>query len=173
MAAWKWYLPRRLGFRSRGIYSGFSGDKYYGTFDIYAAVKRKETGNSMVEIIKEVKSYINTGITDAEVEYAKNSILNSQATRYETNYNKASFLGRIAEFNLSKDYPLQQAQLLKSMTKEDINNQIKKAIDPNKIVIVMVGDKVAIKKQMETLNPNVKDFNEKLNIKKFKELDVD
>ena len=30
-----------------------------------------------------------------------------------------------------------------------------------------------IKKQMEALNFNVKDFNEKLNIKKFKELDVD
>ncbi|MBL7893229.1 MAG: insulinase family protein, partial [Bacteroidia bacterium] len=156
-----------------GIRSGFNGDKYKGTFFIGTAVKRKETGNSMVEIIKETKNYILNGVTDAEVDYTKNSMLNGQAMNYETNFDKAFFLGNILEYNLSKDYPLQQAQILKSMTKEDFNNQIKKAYDPSKMAILIVGDKVAIKQQMESLNFNVKDFNDKLNLKKFKELDVD
>lgn len=156
-----------------GIYSGFNGDKYKGTFEIGAAVKRRETANSLKEILNETGNYIKNGVTDADVEYTKSAILNSQSMRYETNYNKAVFLDRIVEYNLSKDYPLQQAQILKSMTKEDFNNQIKKSFNPGKMGILIVGDKVAIKQQMESLNFNVKDFNDKLNLKKFKELDVD
>jgi zinc protease len=156
-----------------GINSGFRADKYKGTFVIGAAVKRKETGNSMSEIMKEVQNYMKNGVTDADVEFTKSCILNQDAMKYETNNNKANFLGKILEFNLSKDFPAQQAQVLKAMTKEDFNNQIKKAIDPTKTAIVIVGDKVAIKKQLESLNINVKDFNEKLNLKKFKEVEVD
>jgi len=156
-----------------GIYSGFSGDKYKGEFAIRGAFKRKETMNSLVEIIKETDKYIKNGLTDADIEFTKNSILNRAAMRYETNGQKAGFLGNILENNLSKDYPLQQAQILKGMSKADLDAQIKKSLDPSKMIILMVGDKVAIKKQMESLNFSAKDFNDKISLKKFKEIDVD
>ena len=152
-----------------GITSFFDADKYHGVFVVNASVKRQKTASSLSEIIKEMKNYIQNGLTDNDVAFTKNSYLNREAMRYETNYNKLTFLNRILEFNLGKDYPLQQANLLKSMTKADFNSQIKKEYDPDRMVILIVGDKVAVRKQFETLDLNIKDFSNKLNIKKFKE----
>jgi len=156
-----------------GITSSFYGDRYIGYLKIKSAVKRQKTGNSLVEIIKETDNYIKNGLSQEDIDFTKNSLLNSEAMRYETNDAKATFLDRIIDYNLDKDFTLKQSQILKDLTREDFNNQIKKAYDPSKMFIVIVGDKFAIKKQMELINFNTKDFNDKLNIKKFKEIEVD
>ena len=156
-----------------GIRSGFTGDRYKGEFYIQAAVKKKETANSLVEILKEYSNYLINGISDSELEFTKNSVLNGQALEYETSFQKAIFLDKICEFNLPKNYPVQQAELLRSMTKTEINNQIKKLYQPNNSLIIIVGDKVAIKQQLESTSYNTVNFTPKLNIHKIKILTVD
>ncbi|MBL7933011.1 MAG: insulinase family protein, partial [Bacteroidia bacterium] len=66
-----------------GIRSGFSGGKYTGTFQISSSVKRSKTALSLAEIIKEFRKYETGGITDAELAYTKNALLNQEAIRYE------------------------------------------------------------------------------------------
>jgi len=155
-----------------GIRSGFNGGKYSGTFQISAAVKRSSTALSLAEIIKEFKKYEATGITDAELAYTKSALLNTEAIKYEDPYQKADFLSSIARFNLEKDYTAKQNQILKSMTKEDINQQIKKYFDSNKLTTVVVGDKWIIE---DLLNKGSKDANNKdvLNKVKLKKISID
>ena len=156
-----------------GIYSYFSGNEFGGNMVIGTSVKRKASGASLAEIMKVTKNYIEKGITDEDVTFTKNSYLNGQAGNYETNSAKAGFLGYLLKYNVNKDYPLKQAELLKSMTKDDFNKQIKSAYDPSKMIFVIVGDKYAVKKQMNEQGKQVKDFNEKLNAKKLKEFKMD
>ncbi len=151
-----------------GIRSAFNGGKYSGTFAIRASVKRVATAASMAEIIKEFDHYQKNGITDAELEFTKNSMLNVEALQYEAPYQKANFLSTIARYNLEKDYPLKQAELLKKMTKEDVNQQIKKYFAANKLTTVVVGDKWIIESQLKEESSK-----EVLNKVKLKKISID
>jgi zinc protease len=155
-----------------GIRSGFSGGKYNGTFFINSSVKRPATVLSLAEITKEFNNYVQNGISDKELEFTKNSMLNVEALRYESPWQKAGFLGNIARYNLPKDYVSQQNQILKSITKDELNAHIKKVYDPSKMTTVIVGDKNYIEGSMEKAMKDAKN-KEVLNNVKFKKLSVD
>ncbi|MFL5753039.1 MAG: M16 family metallopeptidase [Bacteroidia bacterium] len=152
-----------------GIRSSFTGNKYNGEFLISSSVKRHATAASLAEISKEFRSYQENGITDKELEFTKNSLLNEEALKYEAPYQKASFLSNIARYNLDKDFTAKQNQILKSITKEEVNAQIKKYFDMNKLTTVIAGDKGMIETQLEKAskdNAN-KDILNKVKLKKI------
>lgn len=152
-----------------GIRSGFYGDKYAGSFEITTAVKRRSTALSLAEIIKEFKKYETSGITDKELEFTKSALLNSEAIRYESPFQKANFLANVSRYNLEKDYTSKQNMLLKNMTKEEVNAQIKKSFDSNKLTTVVVGDKYSIESQLEkaSKDANTKELLNKVKLKKI------
>lgn len=152
-----------------GIRSSFNGGKYSGTFNIGASVKRSATALSLAEIIKEFKKYETNGITDAELEFTKKSLLNQEALQYEDLFQKANFLSSVARYNLDKDYTVKQNQILKAMTKDEVNQQVKKYFDSNKLTTVVVGDKWIIESQLEKASKeaNNKDVLNKVKLKKI------
>ncbi len=155
-----------------GISSRFNGGKYAGTFQISCSVKRPATALSLAEIIKEFNNYQTNGITDKELEFTKSSLLNEEALKYEAPYQKASFLSNIVRYNLDKGYTVQQNQILKSMTKADVNAQIKKYFDVNKLTTVVVGDKAMIEAQLDKASKEGAN-KEVLNKVKLKKISVD
>lgn len=155
-----------------GIRSGFSGNKFNGTFLISSSVKRPATVLSLAEITKEFTGYVQNGITDKELEFTKNSMLNVEALRYESPWQKAGFLANIARYNLPKDYVAQQNQILKTITKEELNAHIKKVYDINKMTTVIVGDKAYIEAALDKAMKDAKN-KEVLNNVKFKKISVD
>jgi zinc protease len=134
-----------------GIRSGFSGTKYPGYFQISTSVRRTATDSSLTEIFKEIKGF-KTGLKDEEVAFTKSALLNSEALRYETLFQKAGFLSRIIRYDLPGDYTVTQAKILKDVTKDELNTLGTKYIDPNKMIILVVGNKYAIKDKIEKLN---------------------
>ena len=155
-----------------GIRSGFYGGKYSGTFEISTAVKRPATALSLAEIIKEFKNYQANGVTDKELEFTKNSLLNQEALKYEAPLQKASFLSTISRFKLEKGYIDQQNLILKNISKEEVNQQIKKYFDLNKLTTVVVGDKALIEAQIEKASKDAKN-KEVLNKIKLKKISID
>jgi zinc protease len=155
-----------------GIRSNFSGNKYNGEFQISSSVKRVSTIYSLVEINKELKNYVENGITDKELEFTKNAMMNAEALKYESPYQKANFLSNIVTYGLDKDYTAKQNQILKGMTKEDVNAQIKKYFTPNKLTTVIVGDKALIESYLDRAAKDAK-VKEEVNKVKLKKLSVD
>ncbi|MCF8423467.1 MAG: insulinase family protein [Bacteroidia bacterium] len=155
-----------------GIRSGFSGGKYTGTFQISSSVKRPATALSLAEIIKEFTNYQTNGITDKELEFTKSSLLNEEALKYEAPYQKASFLSNIVKYNLDKNFTTEQNNILKNMTKDDVNAQIKKYFDVNKLTTVVVGDKAYIEAAIDRASKDAKN-KEVLNKVKLKKISVD
>jgi zinc protease len=155
-----------------GIRSQFSGGKYTGVFSIGTSVKRSSTALSLAEIIKEFKKYEKEGISDAELQYTKSALLNEEALNYEDLFQKASFLSTIARYNLDRDFTAKQNQILKNITKDEVNQQIKKYFDSNKLTTVVVGDKWIIESQIDKA---AKDANNKevLNKVKLKKISID
>ncbi|MBK6986539.1 MAG: insulinase family protein [Bacteroidetes bacterium] len=155
-----------------GIRSGFQGGKYNGTFAISSSVKRPATALALAEIIKEFTNYQTNGITDKELEFTKSSLLNEEALKYEAPYQKASFLSNIVRYNLDKNFTAEQNKILKNITKDEVNAQIKKYFDVNKLTTVVVGDKAYIEAALDKASKDAKN-KEVLNKVKLKKISVD
>lgn len=155
-----------------GIRSGFAGGKYAGTFVISSSVKRVATALSLAEIIREFTNYQTNGITDKELEFTKSSLLNEEALKYEAPYQKAAFLSNIVKYNLDKNFTVEQNKILKNMTKDEVNAQIKKYFDVNKLTTVVVGDKDYIEATLDKASKDAKN-KEVLNKVKLKKISVD
>jgi zinc protease len=94
--------------------------------------------------MKDVKDYLQNGPTDEEVKFMQSAIAQSDARQYETGFQKAAFIGRILDYNLPANYIEQQNKILKSMTKEQLKATSNRFIQPNKMNILLVGDKAKI-----------------------------
>ncbi len=142
-----------------GIRSSNSGYRdRQGAYVISTGVRTSATDSALKEIMYEVNNYRDNGITDDELNFMKNSITQSDALRYETNGQKASFLNRLLEYDLPKDYIRQQNATIKSLTKEEINAIAKEVLQPDKMIILIVGDKEKVKAPIEKLGYKIQDY---------------
>ncbi len=134
-----------------GAYSFFQSDKNTGIFAIQTSVKTEVTDSALTEIFSILDNYTNEGLTNEEVLSTKKSFLNSASLKYETPNQKLGFLNRILTYNLDDSYLDKQANVLNTITKNDLDRIAKAKIHPDKMAIVIVGNKYLIKKKLENL----------------------
>ena len=127
-----------------GARSAFSGDKQTGDYEFSSGIRGNATDSALIEIVKELKAYAEKGITDDELGFMKSAIGQRDALRYETGFQKAGFIGNILDNNLPADYVDQQNNIIKSITKAEIDALAKKWINTDKMNILVVGDKAKI-----------------------------
>ena len=134
-----------------GARSAFTGDKYSGEFAFSSGIKGSATDSALVEVMKELKDYSTSGITEDEITFMKNSLGQRDALAYETPFQKAGFIGQMLEYNLPADYVDQQNKILASMTKTEIDALAKKWINTSKMNILLVGDKAKTEEGVKKL----------------------
>src|SRR5690606_8485010 len=86
-----------------------------------------------------------------ELAFMRSAIGQSDALSYETPWQKASFLARIAEYDLPPDFVKTQASIIDSISAEQINALAKKHLPVEKMVILVVGDKELIGESLQEL----------------------
>jgi zinc protease len=138
-----------------GAGSYFSGTETSGPYTAYAGVRSNVSDSAVVEFMKEIKRFREEGITDEELAFMKAAIGQSDARKYETSFQKASFLNNMLRYNLDADYVAKQNQILQTITKEEINALAKKYLPVEKMNIMLVGDKASIKPGLEKLGYEV------------------
>ncbi len=134
-----------------GARSAFSGDKQTGAYEFSSGIRGNATDSALVEIVKEMKGYAEKGITDDELAFMKSAIGQRDALRYETGVQKAGFIGNILDNNLPADYVDQQNNIIKDISKAEIDALAKRWINPDKMNILVVGDKAKILESLQKL----------------------
>lgn len=142
-----------------GARSGFFGDKYTGNWTFSSGIRANATDSALKEVIREVKEYNAGGIKADEISFMQSSIGQSDARNYETGGQKAAFIGRIVQYNLPADYVKQQMNILKSISKPEIDALAKKYLDVEKMNIVLVGDKQKILPGLQTMGYEIVELN--------------
>lgn len=127
-----------------GARSSFTADEYSGDFEFSSGIRADATDSALVEVMSEIKNYQQNGITEPELKFMKNSLGQRDALLYETGLQKAGFIGRILDYNLPANYVDQQNKILAKLTKAEIDAVAKKMLSPEKINILLVGDKAKI-----------------------------
>ena len=138
-----------------GARTGFSSTLFAGPYTASAGVKAEKTDSSLMDFFSEMAMYRASGITDQELAFTKSSLGQRDALKYETPFQKAMFLQRILEYNLSKDYIAKQLAILNAMTKNDIDGLAKRYLPLEKMVVVVVGDKASLMESVKKLGYEV------------------
>lgn len=134
-----------------GARSNFTGDQYTGEFEFSSGIRADATDSALVEVMKEVKTYLQNGPTEEDVQFMKSALAQSDARRYETGFQKAAFIGRILDYNLPANYIEQQNKILQKITKEELQKAAQQNIKPEKLNILLVGDKAKILESVKKL----------------------
>ncbi len=134
-----------------GARSSFTADEYTGDFEFSSGIRADATDSALVEVMKELRNYRQNGITEPELKFMKNSLGQRDALLYETGIQKAGFIGRILDYNLPANYIDQQNKILANLTKKQVDEIAKKYLSPEKMNILLVGDKAKIMEGIKKL----------------------
>ncbi len=137
------YILREVKGYTYGARGGFSGNKFVGPYTISAGVRANATDSSVVIIMDELKKYSEGGITDEELNFTKNAMAQADALKYESPFQKLSFVKRIIDFNLDKSYVAKQAEIINTIQKGEIDDLAHKNLPYKQMVILVVGDKAS------------------------------
>jgi zinc protease len=114
--------------------------------------------------MKELTNYNKQGLTEAELAFTKSSIGQVQALKYETLGQKAGFLSNIIKYDLDKDFVKKQNEILKNITKDELNSLATKHLPVDKMSIAVVGDKDQVKPGLEKMGYEVVELDKDGNV---------
>ena len=122
-----------------GAYTGFTPYKFNGPFWASSSVRSNTTLES-VQIFKNIMEKYRNGISSEDLEFTKNTLLKSNALRFETLEALIGMLNDITSFNLPLDYVKKEENIIRNMTIESHKRLAEKYIVPDKMIYLIVGD---------------------------------
>ncbi len=136
---------------SYGVFSEFRYDRTPGPFVIAGSVQQDATGASVREIFREVKAMRDAALPPAELAAARDAQLLSLPGQFETNADIGASLAEIYLYGLPPDYYSKLPGQLAAVTAAQVQEAARKHLDPERMIVVAVGDRKRILPQLKPL----------------------
>jgi zinc protease len=137
---------------SYGVDSSFSFLRGPGPFEAGGTVQTAVTRESLVEIFKEL---IDIGgqrpVTEDELASAKQRMIQGFPHRFETTFGVAAQLAILVADELPDDEFTHYQAKVEAVTKADVNRMAREYITPEKMAILVVGDRSQIEGPLKSL----------------------
>jgi zinc protease len=137
---------------SYGADSSFSFLRDRGPFEAGATVQTAVTKESLVELMNELTGI--TGrrpVTDAELAFAKQGIIQGFPGRFETTFGVAGQIAVLVDFGLPDDEFAHYQQRVEAVTRADVDRVAREYITPSTMSILIVGDRSQVEKPLKGL----------------------
>ena len=122
------------------VYSYFSAEKSHGSFQFVMQTKN-ETAQEAIRIAKEeIQRIREQPVSEQELNDAKDYLIGSFPLRFDTNRKVASFLAQVEFFQLGLDYPERYGDLIRKVSRADVQRVAKQYLQPEKLITVIVGN---------------------------------
>jgi zinc protease len=138
-----------------GARSAFIGNPYSGEFRFSSGIRADVTDSALAELMKDVNNYVANGPTDEEVAFMRDALGQADAMAYETPVQKLQFVSRILEYKLPADYTARQNKILNTITKAELAATTKQKLQPQKMNILLVGDKAKVLEKVKKMGYEV------------------
>ena len=126
------------------VYSYFSAEKGHGTFELVMQTKN-ETALEAIRIAKaEIRRMREELVTEEELSDAKDYLTGSFPLRFDTNRKVANFLAQVEYFQLGLDYPDHYPDLIRKVTREDVQRVAQTYLKPETLIAVIVANQKKI-----------------------------
>jgi|GEM_PF-11652 Predicted Zn-dependent peptidases len=147
------YLRLQRGY-TYGASSSIRTGKYYTHFTGLSSVQGTKTKESVELFVDLIGNYAKR-FDETMLETTKNSMGRAMASAFETPSALVNMLGNISYYNLPFDYVKQSERTLKNITVDQVKDVIKKNLNLDDMVIVVVGDAKLQRKPLESLGMKV------------------
>ena len=138
-------LSSRIGKKLReelglvySISSGFTSLLIPGGWSVRFGVDDNRVDIAINALKEEINRFINNGITDLELEYAKSYNVGAYPLRFASNNGIAKTLLVNEFYELGDDYINDYTEIISSITKEQVEETAKKYLHPEKASVVLV-----------------------------------
>ncbi|MCX7832759.1 MAG: insulinase family protein [Ignavibacteria bacterium] len=132
-------------------FSSLNCRKYQGDFSIETSVDNKHTISAIKEIIKEMRNIRENYVEDEELVYVKNFIIGNYPLQIETANEIATKVLELELYSLRKDFYNTLLIKVNNVNKKDIFEVANKYIDPQNLVISVVGEPKVIRNSLEEI----------------------
>ncbi len=142
-----------------GARTGLSYRRGAGPFTASADVQTAVTKESVIEFLKEIEGIRGEiPVTQQELEYNKQSLIRAYPRGFETVGQISGQLSNLVIYGLQDSYFNDYISKVNSVTLGDVNRVANKYLTPDKLAIVVVGDRKTIEpglKQIEGLGDSI------------------
>ncbi|MCE5334282.1 MAG: insulinase family protein [Desulfobacteraceae bacterium] len=115
--------------------------KHAGSFRIFLQTKNATAGQAVDLAVKEMKRMQNEPVSEEELKRAKSYLIGNFPLRYgATQQDYAKFLAQVEYYGLGLDYPGKYASLINAVTPQDLLRVAGAYLQPERNVLVVVGD---------------------------------
>ena len=136
---------------SYGTYSQFVFRRSPGPFQVAGGVRTDATAPAVTEVFNEINGILKEPMTTDELQKAKDSLANSLPGAFETSANAVNSFSNVFTYDLGLDYYTKYAQQVNAVTGEQALNVALRYLQPDKLVVVAVGDRKVIEPELEKL----------------------
>ena len=143
-------LRERNGF-TYGVRSRFAFRRAAGPFSISTAVQTEVTADAVRESMSELTMLVESGPTDEETEAARDYIAGVFPLRLETTGQIAARIAELIVYGLPDDYHAHYRDRIRAVSTEDVSEAGRRAIRPDELTIVVVGDAGKVRGPLEEL----------------------
>jgi zinc protease len=143
-----------------GARSAFDGGRSWGQFVASAGVQTEMTKKdgaqvpvsreSVNEFMKEIRGIL-AGPTEKELAFTKDSLQQGALRQYESMMAINGYLENISRYGYPDDYAAKRLQQLAGMTCESLRDLAQKVLQPDQMLILVVGDKSKVKSTLGDL----------------------
>ena len=143
-------LRERHGY-TYGARSQFAFRRHAGPFVVAAPVRNEVTRESVSEMLAELRRIRTGDIETMELDDTKNYLIGVFPATVQTASDIASRLVDMELYGLSEDYFDRYRENIAAVTKDDIAHVAQKYLDPDRMLIVVVGNAKDIREPLGTL----------------------
>ncbi len=137
---------------SYGVRSSVGSFENRVAYTINAPVQSDRTGESVKVLLDQLKSYVGTnGTTQAERDRTVNGSIRELPGQFETSGSVLGAMQQIVNLGRPDDFYQKLGARYAALTSADFDKSVREAIDPDKLVVVVVGDAAKIKPQLDKL----------------------
>ena len=135
-----------------GARSQFVFRRSAGPFFVASGVRTDVTAPAVAEIFKEVRRIRESLLTPEELNLAKDSIVRSLPSEFETSSRMTGSTAAIYIYDLGLDYYTKAPARLSAVTAEQVKASAEKYLVPGNLLVVAVGDRARIGAELAKLN---------------------
>jgi zinc protease len=134
---------------ARAIFVPTRGD---GPYMVFAPVQSQSTSESVVEIVRELGEVVGSRpITAEELSEAQGNLIKGFPQQFETVGGVAVQLSEMVRYGLPDDEWSRRLESIQSVTAEEATKAAKDRVDPEDLLIVVVGDRAQIEPGLRDL----------------------
>jgi len=135
-----------------GAFTNWQFRRAPGPFMVGSMVRTDATGPSVSEVFKELDKMRTTQPTPEEMNMAKESFIRGLTAIFETTQQTAGTMALLYVYDLPLTYYADLPKMIEAVDAAKVQQMAEKHLTPDKMVVVIAGDKAKIEGEVKALN---------------------